>query len=180
MYKISGFSPFHKKNFLILSLLCLFSQAFSQTISGSVISVKDGDTIEILHEGKPVKIRLFGIDCPERKQDFGAKAGRFTSDQCYGRIVSILPHGKDKYRRLLGVVILPDGRNLNELLVKEGYTWRYKYSKDHQLALLEEEARNKKKGLWAMPAPVAPWLFRSLEKEAQANRKRALREKDEH
>lgn len=140
-------------------------------ITGKVISVKDGDTIEILYEGKPLRIRLQGIDCPEGKQDFGQKAKQFASDLCFGKEVEIIDFGKDRYGRTLGYVVLPDGRNLNEELVRAGYAWHYKhFSKDKVLADLEKQARKEKVGLWSHPDPVAPWDYRRKGREAAVER----------
>lgn len=74
----------------------------------------------------------------------------------------IIEHGRDKYQRLLGEVILPSGDTLNKLLLKEGLAWHYKYfDKSKDYAELEEQARKEKRGLWVMPEPMAPWEFRS-------------------
>lgn len=152
-----------KNNKKLLSTLCclVFSLvAYSQNITGKVISIKDGDTIEILYLNKPLKIRLFGIDCPEKKQDFGEQAKKYTSSLCFGKTITVIKHGNDQYRRLLGEVILPNGLNLNQELVKKGYAWRYKTSKDKTLAKFELQAREHKYGLWAMPSAIPPWQFR--------------------
>jgi micrococcal nuclease len=68
----------------------------------------------------------------------------------------------DRYGRSIGIVTLPDGRKLNHELVRSGFAWWYrKYAPhDEQLARLEQDARNAKRGLWADAAPVAPWEFR--------------------
>jgi endonuclease YncB( thermonuclease family) len=69
--------------------------------------------------------------------------------------------GRDRNGRLLGEVVLPDGRSLNQELVRAGYAWWFrKYSRDGRLARLEEEARADRRGLWADQAPEAPWDFR--------------------
>lgn len=126
-----------------------------------VIAIKDGDTIELLKDGKPLRVRLQGVDTPEKRQDFGTKAQQFTSDMVFGQLVSLVVHDIDRYGRTVGEIILPDGRNLGYELVKAGFAWHYTaYSKDPELARLEAEARLEKRGLWADPAPVAPWEFR--------------------
>ena len=69
--------------------------------------------------------------------------------------------GRDRNGRLLGEVVLPDGRSLNQELVRAGYAWWFrKYSRDVRLARLEEEARQDRRGLWATEAPQAPWEYR--------------------
>jgi micrococcal nuclease len=126
-----------------------------------VIAIKDGDTIEILKDGKPLRIRLYGIDAPEKNQDFGSRARQFTSDLVFGKLVDLEIKDTDRYGRTVGIIYLADGRSLNEELVREGFAWHYKaYSKDPALAVLEEAARQAKRGLWAGPTPIAPWDFR--------------------
>ena len=153
------------KNILLTVLILLFSCWQQAKIEGKVVSVKDGDTIEILYKNKPVRIRLYGIDCPEKNQDFGTKAKEYTSTLCFGKTVKVKSFGKDKYGRLLGQVILPDSKQLNEELVRAGMAWRYKYSKDQYLAQLETTARKNKIGLWKGKDPVAPWEFRLIKRK---------------
>jgi endonuclease YncB( thermonuclease family) len=85
-----------------------------------VVGVLDGDTIEILHNNHAERIRLSGIDCPEKGQAYGQRAKQAASALAFGKDVTIQTHGKDKYGRTLGEVILPDGTNVNHTLVKEG------------------------------------------------------------
>jgi micrococcal nuclease len=88
--------------------------------SGNVFSVLDGDTLEVLHNHHSERIRLSGIDCPEKGQAYGNKAKHAASDLAFGKEVTIQTHGHDKYKRTIGEVILPDGTNVNHTLVKEG------------------------------------------------------------
>lgn len=126
-----------------------------------VISIKDGDTIELLKNGKPLRVRLLGVDAPEKNQDFGTVARQFTSDLCFGKTVNLVVDGNDRYGRTVGTIILPDGRSLNNELVRNGYAWHYKaYSHDETLAQLEIEARQNRRGLWEKPNATAPWEFR--------------------
>ena len=107
-------------------------------------------------------IRLSGIDCPEKRQAYGQKAKHAASDLAFGKEVTIQTHGHDKYTRTIGDVILPDGMNLNQELVKQGWCWWYrKYApRDTVLEGLERDAREGRKGLWADPQPVPPWEYR--------------------
>ena len=133
--------------------------------SGRVVGVSDGDTIKVLHNGRAEKIRLYGIDCPEKGQAFGNKAKQFTSEMVFGKEVTIKDHGLDKYERTLGDVILADGASLNRELVKAGLAWWYReYSTDESLGALEAEARSAKHGLWVDPNPVPPWCYRKRQK----------------
>ena len=130
--------------------------------TGKVVAVIDGDTIEVLHHQHPERIRLSGIDCPEKGQAFGKRARQAASDLAFGKQVTVQTHGYDKYTRTLGDVLLPDGTNVNQELVKQGWCWWYrKYAPgDLGLEKLEQEARAAKKGLWADPQPVPPWEWR--------------------
>lgn len=131
------------------------------TAGDKVIGVKDGDTIELLRNGQSETVRLYGVDTPEKKQAYGERSKQFTSDLVFGKKVRLIAHNKDRYGRTVGTIILPDGRSLNEELVKNGYAWHYAaYSKDKNLANAEADARRFKRGLWQDPNPVAPWDFR--------------------
>jgi endonuclease YncB( thermonuclease family) len=133
-------------------------------VEGKVIAVKDGDTIEILFEGKPLNIRFEHVDCPEikKKQPFGKAAKQFTSDLCFGQMVTVLNQKKfDRYKRLIGVVINESGQNINKELVKAGLAWHFKkYSTDQEYATLEIIARQNKVGIWTDNNPTPPWEWR--------------------
>jgi endonuclease YncB( thermonuclease family) len=155
------------RRFLILS--CIFILAIwiglprlaLADFTGKVVGVTDGDTIKVMHHGKAEKIRLSGIDCPEKKQPFGTRAKQFTSQQAFGKEVTIREAGRDRYGRTLADVILPDGRNLNQELLKAGLAWWFrKYSKNVRLGELERQAREAKRGLWVESQPVACCRFR--------------------
>ena len=130
--------------------------------SGPVVGVLDGDTIEVLNGHHTERIRLSGIDCPEKGQAYGQNAKQAASALVFGKEVTIQMHGYDKYKRTLADVLLPDGTNVNHELVKAGWCWWYrKYAPgDTELERLEVEARDAKKGLWADPAPIPPWEVR--------------------
>jgi micrococcal nuclease len=126
-----------------------------------VIGVKDGDTFVILKDGKEQTVRFKHIDCPEKAQDYGKVAKQFTSDACFNKFIQL--KGKeeyDKYNRLLAEIILEDGRNLNQELVKNGLAWRYKHSNEPIYFQLEEEARKAKLNIWSVPNPTPPWDWR--------------------
>ncbi|WP_128331829.1 thermonuclease family protein [Apibacter sp. HY039] len=146
-----------------LLLLCiLFCLGFQKTatLTGKVIKVADGDTITILTEDKKqVKIRLYGIDCPENKQDFGTKARTFTSTICFGKNVTVEIKGIDRYKRTLGIVKV-EGKNVNEELLKNGLAWKYKYTYSSHYLMLEQQARKSKLNIWSLKKPIAPWDFR--------------------
>lgn len=133
--------------------------------SGKVVGISDGDTIKVLRDKTPVKIRLHGIDCPERGQAFGSKAKHFASDYVFGKIVTIKETAQDRYRRTVAWVYL-DNSSLNEALVRAGLAWHYKkYSSDKNLSDAEIKARNERLGLWSDPHSIPPWEYRRLKRK---------------
>ena len=145
--------------FAVLLTLWLAVSAMAGEFTGQVVGVLEGDTIEVLHNKRPERIRLSGIDCPEQRQPFGEKAKQAASAFVFGKDVTLHMHGKDKDGRTLATVFLSDGTNVNHGLVKEGWCWWYpKYGPiDRELKRLESEARTGKRGLWADQYPVPPW-----------------------
>lgn len=132
---------------------------------GKVVGVSDGDSLTVLDGTTQVRVRLHGIDCPERGQAFGAAARRLTSSLAFGKTVTVRPRGKDRYARVLAEVVLPDGRTLNRELVAAGMAWHYaRYSDDETLAKLERQARKARLGIWSEPDPVPPWSYRAAER----------------
>ena len=145
--------------FAVLFTLWLTASALAGEFTGQVVGVLDGDTIEVLHNKRPERIRLSGIDCPEQHQPFGQKAKHVASTLVFGREVTLHMHGKGKDRRALADVFLSDGTNVNKMLVAGGWCWWYPKhaSNGRELKRLESEARIGKRGLWADPYPVPPW-----------------------
>lgn len=129
-------------------------------LEAEVIGIQDGDTIELKfiftgkkagqRKGLPLRIRLLHVNCPERGQPFYKIAKQFTSEQCFRKKVKIRHIGNfDRYGRLLGEVVLPNGHYLNKELVKKGYAVHFKkYSSSQEYAKLESEAQKKKIGIW--------------------------------
>jgi endonuclease YncB( thermonuclease family) len=136
----------------------------SVQFSGKVVGITDGDTISVMHNGRAEKIRLYGVDCPEKGQPYGTKAKQFISQLVFGKEVTVKDYGLDntRSRRTLGDIVLPDGRVVNEELLRAGFAWWYrKYVPNRlDLAALEEEARTAKRGLWADKDPMPPWEWR--------------------
>jgi endonuclease YncB( thermonuclease family) len=145
--------------FLITSI---WSFATTAQIQGKVVSIADGDTFTMLVDNEQVKVRLHGIDCPEKGQDFGNVAKEFLADYVFGKVVSVKYMDTDRYGRTIGMVVV-GGVNLNEKLLEAGLAWHYKtYDKNPDWAKLEEQARRAKKGLWVQPNAVPPWDYRKM------------------
>ena len=156
--------------FLSLLLFSLPSFIYAAEFEANVIYVADGDTITVLNDDdEQIMIRLNGIDCPEKAQAYGNKAKQFTKNLVLGKMVTIQAHNKGKYGRTNADVILDDGRNLSQELVKEGYAWWYlKYASEYLvLKRLEAEAKEAKVGLWADKNPTPPWTFRQQAKQIE-------------
>ena len=166
--------PLRFTSALVLSIVFLAAPAWAgfkagvdadnraASFTGPVVRVLEGDTFEVLHNDHPEHIRLDGIDCPEKGQPFGLFAEHTAADLVFGKKVTLLTHGLDEYGRTRGDVILPDGMNLNQELVRRGLCWWYrKYAPgDTVLEGLEREVREGRNGLWAGPQPVPPWEWR--------------------
>ena len=130
--------------------------------NGKVVAIADGDTVTVLDGTTQVRVRLRGVDCPEKRQAFGTRAKQFTSDLVFGKEVTVKPKERDRYGRVVAEIVLPDGRILNQELVRAGLAWWYRRYEpnDETLRALEKEARAARRGLWADPNPVPPWEFR--------------------
>lgn len=151
---------------LILTLLFLLPILLSaQNLKGKIIRVSDGDTVILLDsENTQHKIRLNGIDAPETGQPYGNKSKEHLSDLILGKTVSIKWKKKDQYKRILGVIYLGD-TNINAEMIRSGYAWNYKYSKDKYYIKLQEKAKSEKKGLWKDKNAIDPWQWRKEKRE---------------
>jgi endonuclease YncB( thermonuclease family) len=150
------------KRFLLISIFAVFALCqFCEAWEGRVVKVFDGDTIEVLRGRSTERIRLYGIDCPERGQDFGERARQFTSRMVFGKNVEVIPEDRDQFGRAVSWVRVGNS-SLNHALVKEGLAWHYKRyaGQENELAELEANARKQKVGLWSHKNPTAPWEFR--------------------
>jgi micrococcal nuclease len=140
----------------------------AREFQGRVVGITEGDTLRVLHAGRAQVIRLHGIYAPEKGQAFGERAKQFTSSLAFGRTVVVRVRGRDRYWRTTGDVVLPDGHNLNEVLVRAGYAWWFRrYSADDRLATLEAQARSGYRGLWADLDPVPPWEWRRSQQDTR-------------
>jgi endonuclease YncB( thermonuclease family) len=148
---------------IITGLLFLVASiaVHAETLRGKVVHIADGDTLTILVAGnKQIKIRLAGIDTPEKAQPFGNKAKQVLAALAFQKQALIEVETKDLYGRTVGTVIVK-GTDVNAELVRQGMAWVYrKYTNDQKLYALESEAKLAKRGLWATDHPIEPWLWR--------------------
>ena len=149
----------------IPTCLLIFLSGLGQSYAwqGRVVGISDGDTIKVLHDGRVEKIRIYGIDAPEKGQAFGNRAKQFTSGMVFNKTIDVDPVDIDRYGRTVAMIIF-EGENLSEEIIKAGYAWVYtKYCKDpicDDWNKYESDARNKSLGLWADKKPVPPWEWR--------------------
>jgi micrococcal nuclease len=150
-------------SFISLSLLLCCA---SREQNGHVVKVMDGDTFEMTYGNEKMRIRLFGVDSPERGQAFNVKAKEFIASLIADKDVRVVIINKDRYRRSVADVYLRDGTHINSAIVKAGYAWHFKrYSDNPELARLEFEARTARRGLWQDTNPIPPWDFRRRRSE---------------
>jgi endonuclease YncB( thermonuclease family) len=147
--------------------LVLMNNAVAAELTGRVVGVTDGDTITLLAPGNvEEKIRLSGIDAPEKTQPYGQASKQNLSDLVYGKDVSVVFDKRDRYGRIVGKVIIA-GRDACLNQVEAGLAWHFKRYQNEQpmedrLAYIraEEAARTSKVGLWGESEPVPPWEWR--------------------
>lgn len=148
---------------LLLLLLLVPVLSFSQTLSGKVIAIKDGDTVVVLDSlNNQTTLRLAEVDCPEKNQPFGTKAKQFTSDQIYFKTIKYVVTDTDRYGRSIAMIYYDtDNKYLSAEIIKAGMGWHYKkYSTSKELATFQENAKQNKIGLWIDNDPIEPSEFR--------------------
>ena len=141
------------------------------------IKVSDGDTLSVqkVENGKFVgevmKIRMFGIDAPEKTQDYGIESKQALEKLVNGKILEIEEKNRDRYGRTVAVVYV-NGKNVNEEMVKNGNAWWYQEydKKDTKMQAYQENAKKNKLGLFGKRGYVEPWNYRK-EKKAAATSK---------
>lgn len=150
---------------LILAITTLTS--FADQLQGKVIKVTDGDTVNVLtSDNQTHKIRLSGIDAPEKNQAFGNKSKQALADDIDGKTVTVEFNKRDKYQRIVGKVML-NGKDVNLNQIKRGLAWHYKKYENEQdvddrsiYANAEYLAQRDKVGLWFDANPIPPWDYR--------------------
>ena len=151
---------------LLAACLLLAQLSYAAELTGLVIGVSDGDTITVLVDKTPYKIRLAGIDAPESRQAFGQASKQHLSALVYKKPVTVLWDKKDRYGRTLGKVMV-DGTDVCLEQIKAGWAWHYKRYASEQpaqdradYAAAEDKAKGERIGLWSDAQPTAPWDWR--------------------
>ncbi|EAU5406686.1 chromosome partitioning protein ParB, partial [Salmonella enterica] len=150
--------------FFVLILVTFSVQA---DIDGLVVRVLDGDTIEVVHDnGEKSRIRLTGIDAPEKKQPFVQRSRQSLSELVSQKHVYITGHEFDRYNRLLGTVW--SGRtDINAAQIHRGMAWAYRFKgqiSNSEYGILENESKTNRTGLWSASSQTEPWIWRKNQK----------------
>ena len=164
------------RSFLVVVAIAGSIGVSAETLTGKVVAVSDGDTVTVLDADRNQhKIRLMGIDAPEKAQAYGQKSKQHLSGLVFGREVLVEWHKRDRYQRIVGkVFVAPPGcatcdKNVDASLdqIQAGMAWWYrKYAKEQSVEdrlsydAAEAEARNRGIGLWRDPDPMPPWDYR--------------------
>ncbi len=153
----------------VVALFLLIPTAWADTLTGRVVKVYDGDTITLLIDHTQYKIRLAGIDAPERKQAFGNASRKHLASMVADRVVRVEWDKKDRYKRYVGKVWI-DGKDANLEQIRGGMAWHFKrYEREQSVedrrtyAEAEKRARAQRVGLWQEEA-LAPWEWRKRTK----------------
>ena len=164
---------------VFMLIVCTFNIAQAEEFAGKVIRVLDGDTILVLHNGHPVKVRFAGVDAPEAAQEYGMTAKQFVSGLVLRKQVQVSTRAVDDYGRLIAQVSVGE-LNVETELVKRGLAWaaegrrprqrestdapvageRSRLRSNQALVALQNEAKSAQRGLWAQPNPIPPQEWR--------------------
>lgn len=149
---------------VLASSVLFIQEARATTLNGKVIEINDGDEITILNLTRPVRIRLLGIDAPEKNQAFGDVARQHLSDLVFGKVVSVEYSGMDSHTIFIGRVLC-NGVDISAQMIRDGAAWfapqgsRLTDTDQQVYSESERAARSERRGLWQMDQPVAPWEF---------------------
>ncbi len=159
------------KQFLISAIvfLAVSGAALAGSIKGKVISVIDGNTLQVLaNDGHTYNVMLAGIDCPEIRQAFGEEAKICLEKLTLGKQVEINVIGKDRLGNSLGEVFVNGKKDPRIQLLKEGLAWTTETNPQSALESYRAASQMKKKGLWQDENPTPPWIYRKEQSMTQA------------
>ena len=149
---------------LTLVLTGHYANAENVVFEGQVVKVSDGDTLSVTAKGKTFKIRLAGIDAPEKDQGYGLKSSTYLKRLVQNRQVKLSVTGQDQYGRLIASIWL-NNKNINLTMVRTGHAWVYRrYTTSTSLIKAENKARSEGTGLWYASDPTPPWEWRARNK----------------
>lgn len=146
---------------VVTGLLVSYFACAKEVMSGKVVTVIDGNTVEVRTEdNETYKIMLHGIDCPELAQNYGDKAKRYLEKLLLDKSVTVEMKGKDRLGTRLAIIIIEGEVDPRFELLNEGLAWTTEVSPNPLLEALREKAQEKGKGLWKENNPTPPWTFR--------------------
>lgn len=149
------------KKIILLILLTGWLANADDVITARVISVIDGNTLQIQDaDNKQYKVMLFGVDSPELTQDYGTQAKAFLEKLILHREVTVQFHGTDRQGNIQAIVTTADDTDLRVELLKEGLAWTAEKNAPAELEPYKTWARKKEKGLWKEKDPTPPWVHR--------------------
>ena len=147
-----------------MPLSCTDNEESPQLLEGICVGVSDGDSLHLeLPDGERVRVRLYGIDAPEKDQECALAARKKLGKLIYDKKIRVEVLDVDKYGRYVGRVYA-GARYVNRFMLKEGLAWHYKYyaADDELLAEAEARARAAGRGIWAEETPREPRAFRCV------------------
>jgi endonuclease YncB( thermonuclease family) len=154
-------SVMKKMMVLLLVGFVHFTLIAGDTVSGKVISVIDGNTLEVEGDDNEVhKVQLAGIDCPELEQEFGDRAKSHLQSRILNKKVIVTFVGKDRLGNYLATVMINGTIDIRLELLEEGLAWTAERNPLPELETIKEQAREKEKGLWKLDNPTPPWVYR--------------------
>lgn len=143
-----------------LLLCCLAFAVRAETFEAPVIAVIDGDTVLVLRDRQKIKVRLTGIDAPEKQQPYGKRSRRSLCQLVCRRAVRVEQRAVDQYQRALAT-LYADGLDVNREQVRRGMAWENSFHhSDRELVAIQREAQQARRGLWADAGPQPPWVWR--------------------
>ena len=157
-----------KITFLVALMWIAGSTLAQNEVSGKVVNVIDGNTLEIIGaDQQRQKLSLFGIDCPEPGQDYADKAKKLLEKLLLNENVSVQIKGKDRWGNYLAIVVKENTDPRIELL-KEGLAWTTEKNPIPELEEYRIKAKEKERGIWKQENPTPPWIYRRQQSMMQA------------
>lgn len=161
----------------VIAFIACALPAVAAELEGTIVGVADGDTVTLLDAGKKQhRIRLDGIDAPERTQPYGQRARQSLAELAHGRAAHVDCPKTDRYGRAVCRVLI-DGVDVGLEQIRRGLAWHYvKYAHEQRgidrvtYAQAESDARSKNSGLWSFGDPTPPWDYRRRQKESAGPR----------
>lgn len=157
-----------------LTMLPSTAAAKTETITGRVVRVADGDTVTLVtRQNRKVRVRINGIDAPETRQAYGDRAKQTLRRMADGRQATVHAYKQDRYGRYVGKLMV-GSTDCAAVMLERGMAWYFRrYEEDvpkterKTYEQLEARARRAKRGLWSQTNPMAPWDWRKLNKARQ-------------